>query len=271
MEAHGRDGKAVLLAELSDLDQIDEALHVGLDLLQAAEPVQLGKQFLQTGGGGGVLLGLGLGLSGAGGGGGGGGLPILGGVGPLGDEIPGVEGGLALVQAVPAAEGGQGVGALVDESGLFLADHVVHGGKEQEQQSEHIHKFPGQGTAGDLVTGPHPGKKGRSPEAGVFADGGGELPEEHGGDRIALGVNGVVVFHMPGRDGGPVAVPHPQGAGPEEGVRLLIELLAQCAVGELPPEGRDAGVVLLVHLRGAEWVFQWNTPRLLENNDITAL
>ena len=98
--------------------------------------------------------------------------------------------------------------------------------------------------AGHLVAGPHPGEEVGHPEAGVLADGGGQLPEQNGGGRIALGIDGIIVL-----------------AGPEKDIRLLGELHPQGGVCDLPPEGGHPFTVLLVHLGGAERTFHAATPR----------
>ena len=258
VEGHGGHGQAVLLAQPAHLHQIDEALYVGLHLVQAAQAVQLGQQLLQAGGGLGLLLGLFLppGLPRRGGSRllrpGGGGFRL----GLFGDEVLHVQGGLLPLEAVPVAQGGEGVGAGVDKPGLLLADRVIHGGEEQYHQGHQIDEPPGQAGARHLVAGPHPGEEVGHPEAGVLADGGGQLPEQDGRHRVALGVDGVIVFHIAGGGRGPVPLPHPQGAGPHEGVHLLGELHPQGGVGDLAAEGGDPVAVLLMHLGGAERTFQ---------------
>ena len=180
---------------------------------------------------------------------------------PPGDEVLHVQGRLLPLEAVPIAEGGEGVGTGVDEACLLLAHHVVHSGKEQEHQGDQVDKTAGQVGAGHLVAGPHPGEEVGHPEAGVLADGGGQLPEQNGGGRIALGIDGIIVLHVAGGEGGTVPLPYAQGAGPEKDIRLLGELHPQGGVCDLPPEGGHPFTVLLVHLGGAERTFHAATPR----------
>ena len=49
VQGHRGDGQARLLPEAAHLHQIDQALHILLHLLQAAQPVQFGQQLLQSG------------------------------------------------------------------------------------------------------------------------------------------------------------------------------------------------------------------------------
>ena len=251
----------MLLAQPAHLHQIDEALYVGLHLVQTAQAVQLGHQLLQAGGGLRLLPGRRSRLSRSRRSGGRGGGVRLGRRRPPGDEVLHVQGRLLPLEAVPVAEGGEGVGTGVDEACLLLAPHVVHSGKEQEHQGDQVDKTAGQVGAGHLVAGPHPGEEVGHPEAGVLADGGGQLPEQNGGGRIALGIDGIIVLHVAGGEGGTVPLPYAQGAGPEKDIRLLGELHPQGGVCDLPPEGGHPFTVLLVHLGGAERTFHAATPR----------
>lgn len=79
--------------------------------------------------------------------------------------------------------------------------------------------------------------------------------------RIALSIDGIIVLHVAGGEGGAVPLPHAQGAGPEKDIRLLGELHPQGGVCDLPPEGGHPFTVLLVHLGGAERTFHAATPR----------
>ena len=62
---------------------------------------------------------------------------------------------------------------------------------------------------------------------------------------IALGVNGVVVFHVPGGQG-LVRPPHAAGALAQEAVGLPAEGHPGGGVGDLPPEGGHRLVILLM-------------------------
>ena len=114
---------------------------------------------------------------------------------------------------------------------------------------------------GDFVAGPHAGKKGRRLKAGVLAHRGGKLPEQDGGHRVSLGIDGVIVLHMARCDGRAVPSPDAKRTGTKEDVHLLGELYAQGGIGDLPPEGGHPVAVLLMHLGGAQGSLQVHAPR----------
>ena len=241
MEGHGRHRQALLLPEPADLHQVDEALHIPLHLLQTAQPVQFSEQVLQLFRGlGRLFLGSGL-RPGLGCGGGGGAAP------PGGDEVAGVGAGLVPGQTAAVAQSGEGVGAGVDEAGLPVAHRPVHGGEEEEHQGHQVHEPPGGGLPVGLVVVHHFLKEGGGLEAGILGHGGAQLPEEDGGDGIALAVDGVVPLHVLGRDPPAVGLPHAQGAPAEELVGAGVEHLPHGRVGDVLPEGRHPVAVLLVH------------------------
>ena len=258
MEGHGRHGQARLRPEPADLHQIDKAPHVLLDLFKAAQAVQLGHELLQRllrlllrfrrlrlgllarrGG-----LGLVRGLAGA----------HRRAVRPAGDEVPHVQRGLAAGHPRLVAEGGHGVGAGIDEGGLVLADQPVGGGKEQHHQGEGVHEPAAQALALLHVRLHQPPEEIGQHEAGVVRHQRGQLPVQAGGHRVALAVNGVIVFHVIGGQA-LILLPHAAGALPHEGVRLPAEGHPGGGVGDLAAEGGHALVILLVGGAGAEGLF----------------
>ena len=118
MERHGRHREPGLLAQLAHLYQVNEALHVLFHLVQTAQAVQLLQQLFQRGLRlfllGGFLL-----------------WRLLGGRLRFGDKLIGLQGRTVAGQAVLCTQSQQGVGAGVDKTGLRLADHIVHRGKQQ--------------------------------------------------------------------------------------------------------------------------------------------
>ena len=260
MQGHGGDGQAGLLPQPAHLHQVDEALHVLLHLGQAAQAVQLGEQFLQGGLGlrrrGGFLrrplVRLGRLLGG-----------LLWGSGAAGDELVRLQGGAVSGQAVLSAQLQQNVGAGVDKAGLGLADHVVHRREQQEDEGRLVGKAPGQSGALPPVVVPQGLEEGGGLKQVVVGHAGGHLPVQGGGGEVFSRVDGVVELHMLGCDGlGVVRLPHPQGAVLEEGVRLPVEGLAQCGVGNPPPEGGDGLAVLLMDLGGGHgsWLHPGSSP-----------
>ena len=180
MQRHGGDGQAGLLPELAHLHQIDEALHVLLHLVQAAQLVQLLQQLLQ--GGLGLLRGPVL-LPGGGSrllfGGGRGGCAGLG-----SRELVGPDGGPVGPQAVPVAQLQQHVVAGVDKARLALADHPVHRSEEEQQQGEVVGEVPGQGGALHPVVPPQVGEEGGGLEQVEVGHAGGHLPVQAEGTGL---------------------------------------------------------------------------------------
>ena len=239
MEGHGGHGQALFFPEPAHLHQVNEALHVPLYLLQTAQAVQLGQKILQLFRRQSLLLfrdRLRRRL-----GGGGGAAPTA------GDEVPGIGVGPVPGQAVLVAQGGEGVGAGVDKTGLPVAHRPVHGGKEEEHQSHQVHEPPGGGLAVGPVIVHHFAEEGGGLEAGVLGHGSAQLPEEGGGDGIALAVDGIVPLHVLGSDGAAVGLPDSQGTLAEELVGAGVEHLPHGRVGDVLPEGGHPVAVLLVH------------------------
>ena len=258
MQGHGGDGQAGLLPQPAHLHQVDEALHVLLHLGQAAQAVQLSQELLQSGlglrrkGFRFPLIPLGRLLGG-----------LLRGSGSTGDELVRLQGGAVSGQAVLSAQLQQNVGAGVDKAGLGLADHIVHRREQQEDEGRLVGKAPGQSGALPPVVVPQGLEEGGGLKQVVVGHAGGHLPVQGGGGEVFSRVDGVVELHMLGRDGlGVVRLPHPQGAVLEEGVRLPVEGLAQCGVGNPPPEGGDGLAVLLMDLGGGHgsWLHPGSSP-----------
>ena len=244
----GGTGSSCSSRRRAHLHQVDQAAHVLFYPVQPAQAVQLGQQLLQ--GFGGLRLrfggGRGLLLPRRGGGGGLAGLVLP----PPCDKVPGIQLGLVRSQPVCVAQGGEGVGAGVDEARLPVADCPVGGGEQQQHQRQQIHEPPGGLLAVRLVILPHPLEKHRRPEAGILGHGGAQLPVQGGGDRISLAVDAVVILHMLGRNVPPVGLPHAQSALAHEFIHVLVELLPHRGIGDVLPERGHPFVILPVHCRG---------------------
>src|SRR5699024_5472825 len=78
---------------------------------------------------------------------------------------------------------------------------------------------------------------------------------QHRVGRIALGVDGVVQFHISGGGRGPIPLPQAQSAGTKEGIGLPAKPLAQHLVRDLTPERGHSFAVLFVGFRSTDGTF----------------
>ena len=252
MQGHGGHGQVGLLAQLSHLHQVDQALHVLLHLVQAAQAVQLGEQLVQ--GGQGLLLGLFLRLrlvlgrfpglllgSGRGLGGG-----LAGGA--AGDIVPGVHPGAVGPDAVQAALLQQSVAAGVHIARLLLAHPAVGGGKQQQEQGELIGKAPGQAGGVLPVIGPQVGKEGGGTEVPGPGHAGGHLPIEGGGGGIGPGPDGVINVHLALLHALPPGLPQGQKILTEIAVHLMGKGHPQSGLWKQRPIGGHCLRILLMKL-----------------------
>ena len=243
VQAHGRDGQAVLLPETADFDEVDHALHVPLYVREADEAVQLGHQLVQRGGliaACGGLIRLGRGRFRRGGGGG----RVLVDEGGLaaGDIVRGVERALGGLDARGIADGGQAVGDVGDVLRLGHGHVVVHGRQVQEDVRHHAHEHArAVAPFAAVALGEAPEEHRRQ---GVLrsADGTREVPEQPGAALAALGVELVGGVHVLLGDGA-AAPPEPEGAVGHE----LVQLARRGAAGDAV-KGLCVGGVYLVQL-----------------------
>ena len=245
MERHGRHREPGLLAQLAHLYQVNEALHVLFHLVQTAQAVQLLQQLFQRGLrlfllGGFLLWRL---LS----------SRLRSGRLRFGDKLIGLQGWTVAGQAVLCAQSQQGVGAGVDKTGLRLADHIVHRGKQQQNQGELVHKAAGEGGAFPQVVVPQGLEEGGGLKEVIARHAGGHLPVQGRGGGVGAGVDGVVKLHMPGGDlGGVIRLPNAQGAGAEVVIRLPPKFHAQSGIGDPFSVCTYRLVILLVGLGGGQ-------------------
>ena len=246
VQGHGWHGQVGLLAQLSHLHQVDQALHVLLHLVQAAQAVQLGEQLVQ--GGQGLLLGLFLSLRlvlgrfpG---------LLLGGGLagGAAGDIVPGVHPGAVGPDAVQAALLQQSIAAGVHIARLLLAHPAVGGGKQQQEQGELVGKAPGQAGGVLSVIGPQVGKEGGGTEVTGPGHAGGHLPIEGGGGGIGPGPDGVINVHLALLHTLPPGLPQAQKALTEIVVHLGAEGQAQAGGWKQRPIGGHRLRILLMKL-----------------------
>ena len=219
MQAHGRHGQVVCLAELSHLHEIDEVLDVLFDLIQADKLVELRHEGIKVGLGrlfffrflrrGFAAGGLGLDL-------------VLLDEARLaaGDKLEGVERLLALAHAGGVADGGQLVGALGDEGGLLVGHIVVHRREVQQDVREHADEGArGLGAALCVALGEVPVEH-RGQEDLPLHDGARQRPEQPAGLGLVAGIDLVCHVHMALGDAA-AAAPEIQGAAGHELVELL--------------------------------------------------
>ena len=249
VQGHGGDRQIRLLPEPAHLHQVDQALHVLFHLIQAAQTVQLGHQFLQGGLGRRLLVLLRRGRRELVPGGGLNGRRVR--SGRPGDEGICLQGGAVPLQPVPVAQVQQNIGAGVDKGGLPLAHHPVGGGEQEQHQGQLVGKAPGQAGAVGAVVLAQILKEGGGPEQIEIGHPRGHLPVQGGGNGAARGPDGVVHLHILGGDGaGAVRLPHPQGAPAHGLVHLPAEAHAQGGVGDELAEGGDGLTVLAVYFSG---------------------
>ena len=247
-----RHRQARLLAQPPDLHQVHQAVDLPLDLVQAAQTVQLRHQLLER------ALRRGLRLLRRGGRGRG---LLRGGAVPLRGPERGVrrvvgdvgrdgEGRAVARQAVLVALDAQDVQIALDRRALVRADAAVHRREEQQEQRERLEEAPRDAPPRAGVVLAHLLEEGRRGQVrrGVALPH--EVPEEDRRRGRPVAVDGVPACRVAGREGRALGVPDGQGAAARPVVRVAADGDAQAGVRQLAAEGGEQRGVFLVEGSG---------------------
>ena len=193
VEAHRRNRKVVLLAELTDLDEVDEVFDLLLHGLEAHQAVQLLHQLVKVR----LLRFLLLGLRGVGAAAGGLdlGAVLLHETGlSAGDKVQRVQAFAGLAHTGGVADGRQPVGALSDELRLGIGHVVIHRREIEQDVGQHPDKGSG-GLGAALRVGLRqiPEKHGRQEDV-FLTHRAGQVPEQPLRLLAAAGVD--LVCHL---------------------------------------------------------------------------
>ena len=242
MQAHGRHGQIVLLAQLAHLHEVHEVLDVLLHLVKPHEILKLRHELVKVG----LLLllrrallrlfaagGLELGL-----------VLLLKARLPARDVVEGVQPLPALAHTARVADGGEAVAAFGDVGGLLVRHVVVHGGEVKQDVREHADEGAGGLAAAFGVALRQVPEEHRRHEHVLLHGGAGKAPQEPLGLGLVAGIDLVCHRHVALGDAARAA-PERKGALGHEFVQLLGQPRAAHAV-----EGVGVGEIDLVKLLG---------------------